>query len=96
MANIFGLILQTAKCVIIPLVPHTSKFHPCYRPWLKLYLPCWAKFKIADAAEYLGFHIGPKAGSVQWDEVLRGVSSQVFHPFFLCPSPFCGCFFLQH
>ena len=70
MAKISGLILQPKKCVIIPLVPGDSKLYPCYSVLIQKHFPAWASFKICSHAEYLGFEIGPTAGSAQFSKVI--------------------------
>ena len=77
MSEVAGLILQTTKCIIIPLVDPLSPKFKLYRSWLSANIPAWGSFKIASCAEYLGFMVGPKAGSCQWDKVIFSASSQI-------------------
>ena len=34
MSKVAGLVLNTSKCVLIPLVPQSSEFFPKYSSWL--------------------------------------------------------------
>ena len=77
MGKISGFILQSKKCVVIPLVPEYSNIYPCYSLVIKRFFPAWSHFCISTHAEYLGFEIGPKAGAVQWEKVLNSVNTQV-------------------
>ena len=77
MATVAGLILNTSKCVIIPLVPSSSPLFCSYRVWLEKHIPDWASFKIATHAEYLGFEVGPEAGSYQWVKVLEAFNANL-------------------
>ena len=45
--------------------------------WLTVNIPEWSNFKVVSHAEYLGFEVGPTAGSHQWDKVLRKVEREV-------------------
>jgi hypothetical protein len=37
------------------------------RAWLRRHVPGWKDMKIQDAAKYLGFFLGPRAGAIQWE-----------------------------
>ena len=69
MAVVSNMVLHIKKCVIIPLVPPDSQYFSQYSMWLQQHLPDWSEFKIATHAEYLGFEVGPTAGSCQFDKV---------------------------
>ena len=69
MALVANLILQSKECVIVLFVPSTSPIFHQYSEWLSSNIPEWTDFKIASHAEYLGFEVGPTAGSAQWDKV---------------------------
>ena len=77
MATVSGLILQPSKCVTIPLAsPNSFKFAH-YGRWLATHLPAWAHFQVASSAEYLGFMVGPTAGSCQYDKVVAAVDAKI-------------------
>ena len=40
-------------------------------------IPDWADFSSASHAEYLGFEVGPTAGSVQWGKVLASFTNHL-------------------
>ena len=65
--SISGLILNSSKCVIIPI---SSLVTPAIRQlitdFLKKHIPRWASFQIVDSGEYLGFDVGPSAASYLW------------------------------
>ena len=68
MQVVSGLRLKPKKCVIIPLA---AKFHTAliaqYRSWLAAHIPEWEHFTIAPHGKYLGFMLGPDAGTAQWE-----------------------------
>jgi hypothetical protein len=67
-----GLSLKPVKCVIVP-TSHTLDVHIALRikTWLQENIPDWINFNIKSAAIYLGFLLGPTAGSTQWDKLMR-------------------------
>ena len=77
MAKVSGLVLQTLKCVIVPLVAPNHSIFKLYKTWPSHKIPQWANCKVAAHAEYLGFEISPGAGSCQWDKVLEASQAQV-------------------
>ena len=68
MQHVSGLRLKPKKCVIIPLA---EKFHTAlialYRSWLAIHIPEWEHFSIVPHGKYLGFMLGPDAGTAQWE-----------------------------
>ena len=96
MSKVSGLVLQLFKCVLVPLVPSESRFSRLYQTWLRLHIPDWTSFKIVTHAEYLGFEIGPAAGSYQWARVLNSVACQVATLSTCALPPLCVCFFFQY
>jgi len=63
-----GLVLKPSKCVIILTVCQcTPQILENIRGWLEIHIPEWRGMKIQACAKYLGFFLGPAAGSVQWN-----------------------------
>lgn len=63
-----GLILKPAKCVIVLLTfEANSAVTFTIKESLLHYVPDRANFQIANIAKYLGFFLGPDAGTKQWD-----------------------------
>ena len=61
-----GLSLKPPKCVLVPLVHLTDRISRQISTWLATNLPIWGNFLIKGASKYLGFFLGPQAGSHQW------------------------------
>ena len=70
MKLVAGLILNTEKWFIIPLVSKYSFYFSQYKESLDTHIPAWSDFSIATHAEYLGFEVGPTAGENQWTKVM--------------------------
>jgi hypothetical protein len=72
MARISNLKLKASKCVVVPVA---SKFSPSlvevFRDWLRANLVEWALFAILAEGKYLGFMLGPAAGSSSWKSPLQ-------------------------
>jgi len=70
--NIANLHLNPKKCVLVlnsvEATPHNIHI---IRQWLSANIPEWSEFGIANAAKYLGFVLGPRAGLLQWEEPLK-------------------------
>ena len=70
--SIANLALNPKKCVIVlssvEATPHNIHI---IRQWLSVHIPAWSEFGIANAAKYLGFVLGPRAGLSQWAEPLK-------------------------
>ena len=49
-----------------PFVEGFNRVREYIRNWLILNIPDWQNFQIDSSAKYLGFHMGPKAGSKLW------------------------------
>ena len=64
--QIAGLTLKPPKCVIVPLVPFSNELVLSIKRWLALNIPHWVNFAIKPCAKYLGFFLGPSAGTCQW------------------------------
>ncbi len=61
-----GLELKPIKCNLVPLVPLSPSLIISIMAWLKRNIPVWGSFKVLPTAKYLGFYLGPAAGSRQW------------------------------
>jgi len=70
--SIANLSLNPKRCVIV-LNSIEATPHNIYviRQWLAANIPTWAEFGITNAAKYLGFVLGPRAGLAQWTEPLK-------------------------
>ena len=88
------LVLQTKKCVIVPLIPFTDPNISYIKGWLSNNVPKWAGFKIAPFGEYLGFCVGPAAGLAQWSKVINSASNRLASIVASDSPPLCVCFFL--
>eukprot|EP00973_Karenia_brevis_P088582 12281694-Karenia_brevis.AAC.1 len=65
--RVAALHLKPPKCKIIPCTRRrTIDLVSRTRDWLHAHVPSWASFSIVDAALYLGFWMGPKAGVHMW------------------------------
>ena len=65
-----GLVLNAAKCIIVPLGGPVSEVAPALQQWLNCHLPSWSKFNIRDKAKYLGVFMGPGHVEESWDQAL--------------------------
>ena len=45
--------------------------------WLGMFLPAWSGFHITNVGKYLGIHMGPLAGSVQWEAPLEKFKARI-------------------
>jgi hypothetical protein len=65
-----NLSLKTVKCILVPLfnAPFESIVRQA-KAWLLKNIPDWYDFTFATCAEYLGFMLGPTAGSEQLAKV---------------------------
>ena len=62
-----GLILKPAKCVLVLTTVSASEHNISrIREWLAVNIPEWSNFQIRSSAKYLGIHIGPKLGGLNW------------------------------
>jgi len=63
------LTLKPAKCILILTVCDEALENlDKIRQWLSEFVPLWRGMKIQACAKYLGFYLGPKAGSAQWEK----------------------------
>ena len=66
-----GLRLKPPKCVLVIISqPFAADLVCSVKKWLAENIPSWSNFKIASDAKYLGFQLGPTAGSSQWNDAL--------------------------
>ena len=66
-----GLCLKPPKCVVIPTSePCTDELVNYIKTWLASNIPEWSNFSIKPVGKYLGFQLGPQAGSCQWDKAI--------------------------
>jgi hypothetical protein len=66
-----NLTLKAAKCVLVVTVCKLSGWNvDMIRAWLRRRVPGWKDMKIQDAAKYLVFFLGPRAGAIQWERLL--------------------------
>jgi hypothetical protein len=68
------LALKDIKCVIVPLWKYNQT---SVKNLLMEVLPSWSRFKVEDAALYLGLWIGPGAGHKSWVTALCKFRKQV-------------------
>ena len=62
-----GLTLKPKKCVmILTACALTPENVAIIRRWLKDNIPEWEDFQIAARGKYLGIHIGPELGDINW------------------------------
>jgi hypothetical protein len=67
-----NLTLKPQKCVLVPLMQNISEeLVALIKGWLVRELPDWKDFTVKGCSLYLGFHLGPAAGVVQYDRVVR-------------------------
>ena len=66
-----GLELGPVKCVIVPLCEWSEEVQKGILRWLHKNIPEWKSFKVAPYAKLLGFYLGPKAGSQNWEGPLK-------------------------
>jgi hypothetical protein len=72
------LTLKPTKCVIIMTVCDLSDGNlELIRQWLAVHIPDWKHMKIQGSAKYLGMHLGPEAGAVQWDKPIEKFNGRV-------------------
>ena len=73
-----GLLLRPRECVrvlnSIRASPHNIAI---VRAWLRVHIPAWAAFLIANSAKYLGFQMGPIAFCWQWDMPIRKFKARI-------------------
>ena len=72
-----GLTLKPKKCVLIILAPLSEEVEKRIKLWLTANIPRWADFSISDQGKYLGFHLGPKAGTKIWAGPMAKYSDRV-------------------
>ena len=72
-----GLTLKPQKCIIVPLCELSEKVKNDISKWLKRNIPDWQQFCVKDATKLLGFYIGPKAGKLNWVEVVSKVRERI-------------------
>jgi hypothetical protein len=68
-ATLAGLVLKPTKCILVPIA---ERFNAVVvqniKAWLCGNLGGWKDFNILPFGTYLGFQIGPSAGTTQWDK----------------------------
>ena len=72
-----GLTLKPVKCNIIPCTEDFWNAVPKVRAWLTANVPDWAAFKVVNAAELLGFFVGPGAAQKMWIKPLAKFKRRV-------------------
>ena len=72
-----GLNLKPSRCVIAPLCETSNSRARNVFSWLESNLPPRKDFLIKDASKYLGFVLGPKAGTLQWKAPLEKYKDRV-------------------
>ena len=77
-ARVSNLTLQPAKCKLILNSCATNANNTLLiEQWLSEYVPSFSEFDVCNRALYLGFFVGPSAGSVVWNEPLKKFNSRV-------------------
>ena len=62
-----GLTLKPAKCIAILVATTPSEVNIlAIRGWLSNHIPDWKNFKFSPMGKYLGIHIGPIIGGLNW------------------------------
>jgi len=70
--NISGLTLKPKKCILILTTIVASEANvEVVRKWIRANCPSWSNFQITNSGKYLGLHIGPLAGEIQWKAPLE-------------------------
>ncbi len=72
-----GLSLKAIKCKLVPLLPFSQALADQIREWLSSNIPAWKDFSIAPTAKYLGFFLGPMAGTKQWESPIQKYCDRV-------------------
>jgi hypothetical protein len=72
-----GLSLKPAKCKLIPLVRDFDHAKLLISSWLEQNLPAWKDFEVVPCAVYLGFFLGPRALSKQWEAPFKKFKQRV-------------------
>ncbi len=92
-ASLAGLVLKAKKCVLVSVAaPFSVKADARIKEWLLKNIWDWRDFNVLPCGTYLGFLMGPAAGTPQWDKTLakyalgakavfigRQVASKRFH-----------------
>ena len=73
--RISGLELNVKKTVFIPLWQYSTSEQ--VRKLVREYCPLWSDFIISGVGRYLGFMVGPKAGTSSWSHVLAKFDKRV-------------------
>ena len=62
-----GLTLKPSKCIaiLVSIVPSEVNIR-AIRDWLSNHIPDWKNFKFSPMGKYLGIHIGPITGGLNW------------------------------
>jgi hypothetical protein len=92
-----NLNLKPKKCVMI-LTSIVASDHnkKVIKEWLRRYCPLWQEFHLTNCGKYLGFQMGPQAGSVQWVAALSKCKARVLEikgsspPLGLLPAQFAS------
>ena len=54
-----------SKCVLVPILSGSFEVNKQFvHKWLEEHIPEWSNFRVQSSAEYLGFFIGPLAGTL--------------------------------
>ena len=61
-----GLQLGFAKCCVVPFARRFSLVASLFKGWLDTNIGDWRTFQILVSGKYLGFMLGPGAGSTSW------------------------------
>ena len=76
-AQLAGLNLKAAKCVLVPLCQFSDKVAQDIRKWLRRNIPNWANFSIACCTNLLGLYLGPGAGALNWSKQIVKIRDRV-------------------
>ena len=62
-----NMVLNIAKCVVVPCFPPMSvSLRKRVAEWIASSIPTWNNIKVASSVEYLGIHLGPETAARQW------------------------------
>ena len=78
-SEIAGLRLKPPKCNLVPTsIMFSEEIVRTIGSWLRKHIPEWQNFQVVPAAKYLGFYLGPAAGSLQFLSTLRKYKSRAY------------------
>ena len=72
-----GLNFKPVKCVLVPLCEWSEEVQNGILRWLQKNIPEWESFKVAPFAKLLGFYLGPKAGTKNWEGPLNKYANRL-------------------